>query len=70
MGHVVKVALWFRTPFWETLDAGRYRDGAFFYDEGAPIPTYWTQLPLRSELIAAWAGGPKALALAAGRRAI
>ncbi len=65
MGHVVKVALWFRTPFWELLDAGRYRDGAFFYVEGAPIPTYWTQLPVRSELIAAWVGGPGAVALAA-----
>ena len=30
MGHVVKVSLWFRTAFWETLRDGRYRDGSFF----------------------------------------
>jgi monoamine oxidase len=64
MGHVVKVALWFRTAFWEAIDDGRYRDGAFFYVEGEPIPTYWTQLPVRSELAAAWVGGPRAVALA------
>jgi monoamine oxidase len=63
MGHVVKVALWFRTAFWEELRSGRYRDAGFFYIEGRRIPTYWTQLPVRSELIAAWVGGPKAAAL-------
>ena len=30
MGQVVRVALAFRTPFWETLEGGRYRDAAFF----------------------------------------
>jgi monoamine oxidase len=63
MGHVVKVALWFRTPFWERVHGGRYRLGAFFHVEGKPIPAYWTQLPQRSELAIAWAGGPKATAL-------
>ena len=63
MGHAVKVALWFRTAFWERLRDGRYRDSAFFRCEGLPFPTYWTQFPLRSELIVAWAGGPKAIAM-------
>jgi monoamine oxidase len=63
MGHVVKVALWFRTAFWERIAAGRYHDAAFFHAGGQPIPTYWTQLPIRSELIVAWVGGPGAVAL-------
>jgi len=63
MGHAVKVSLWFRTAFWERLRNGRYRDGAFFRGEGQPFATYWTQLPVRSRLMVAWAGGPKAIAL-------
>jgi monoamine oxidase len=63
MGHAVKVALWFRTAFWEELRGGRYREAGFFRCPGKPFPAYWTQLPVRSPLIAAWAGGPTALAL-------
>ncbi len=63
MGHVVKVALWFRTAFWERVDDGRYRDTSFLYREGQPFPAYWTQFPVRSTLVVAWAGGPKAIAL-------
>ena len=63
MGHVVKVALWFRTAFWERVARGRYHNAAFFHIDGQPIPTYWTQLPVRSELIVAWVGGPGAVAL-------
>ena len=63
MGHAVKVALWFRAPFWERIRNGRYYNGAFFRGEGQPFATYWTQLPVRSQLIVAWVGGPKALAL-------
>jgi monoamine oxidase len=63
MGHVVKVALWFRTAFWERAAGGAYRDAAFFRSEAGPFPAYWTQFPVRSSLIVAWAGGPKALAL-------
>jgi monoamine oxidase len=62
MGHAVKVVLWFRAPFWETIEGGRYRDAAFFRSERG-FPAFWTQLPLRSRLIVAWAGGPKAVAL-------
>jgi monoamine oxidase len=63
MGDAVRVVLKFRTPFWERIRNGRYRDGAFFRCAGQPFPTYWTQLPVRSELIVAWVGGPKATAL-------
>jgi monoamine oxidase len=63
MGHVVKVALWFRAAFWERIRNGRYRDAAFFRCEQQPFPTYWTQLPVRSELVVAWVGGPRAIAL-------
>jgi monoamine oxidase len=63
MGHVVKVSLWFRTAFWETLRDGRYRNGSFFHDARDTFAGYWTQVPVRGELMSAWAGGPKAAAL-------
>ncbi len=63
MGQVVKVALWFRYAFWQELHGGRYHDAAFFRSENAAFAAYWTQYPVRSELISAWAGGPKAIAL-------
>jgi monoamine oxidase len=63
MGHVVKVALAFRTAFWEDAGGGRWRDAGFFHCDEWTFPTYWTQLPVRGELIVAWAGGPKAHAL-------
>ena len=63
MGHVVRVALWFRAAFWEQVCDGRYRDAAFFRSAGRPFAAFWTQLPVRSELVVAWAGGPKASAL-------
>jgi monoamine oxidase len=63
MGHVTKVALTFRVAFWEEIQSGRYRDAAFFRRNGAGFQSYWTQLPVRSELIVAWAGGPKSDAM-------
>ena len=63
MGHAVKVVLSFRTAFWEKLRGGRYRDASFFLCLGQTFTAYWTQVPVRSELIVAWAGGPKASAL-------
>jgi monoamine oxidase len=64
MGPVVKLVLRFRTAFWERLRGERYRDGAFFHRADAAFPTFWTMLPLRAPLLVAWAGGPKADALA------
>jgi monoamine oxidase len=63
MGHVVKIALWFRSPFWERVDRGRYRNAAFFRIGAAPVTAVWTQVPVRSELLVTWIGGPKAMAL-------
>jgi monoamine oxidase len=63
MGHAVRVALTFRTPFWEDVAGGRYRDAAFFRCEGGAFNAFWTQLPLRGRSIVAWAGGPRATAM-------
>jgi monoamine oxidase len=59
-GPVLKVLLRFRTAFWEELDNGRYRDVAFVHDRAAAFPTFWTALPVRTPLLAAWAAGPHA----------
>ncbi len=64
MGPVVKLGLRFRTAFWERVRDGRYRDGGFFYRADGAFPTFWTLLPLRAPQMIAWAGGPKAAALA------
>lgn len=63
MGHAVRVVLAFRTPFWEQLDNGLYRNAAFFRCEGTAFNAFWTQAPLRSRTIVAWAGGPRATAM-------
>ncbi|MBV8371909.1 MAG: FAD-dependent oxidoreductase [Candidatus Eremiobacteraeota bacterium] len=63
MGHVVKVVLSFKTRFWENLGDGRYRDSAFFRGVHGPFAAYWTLMPLRTRLVVAWVGGPKAIAL-------
>jgi len=64
-GPVLKALLVFRSAWWERLEAGRYRDGAFFSaPETAAFNTYWTQLPIRTPTLTAWAGGSKALPLA------
>jgi monoamine oxidase len=64
MGPVVKLVLHFRTAFWERVRDGRYADAAYFHRVGARYPTFWTLLPLRTPVLVAWAGGPKADALA------
>jgi len=62
-GSVIKVAMLFRTPFWEEVDDGRYRDASFFHAPGSRFPTFWTAAPERAPLLNAWAGGPNALRL-------
>ena len=62
-GAVIKVALLFRTAFWEELDRARYRGVSFFHSPQAAFPTFWTALPERAPLLIAWAGGPKAARL-------
>jgi monoamine oxidase len=55
-GPVIRVALRFDRPFWESRVPGV----AFFHNPKAPFPTFWTPLPMRAPLVTAWAGGPKA----------
>jgi len=62
-GSVLKVILRFRSPFWEELQGGRYRDAAFFHSPGQAFPTFWTARPMRAPLLNAWAGGPQAARL-------
>ncbi|MBV8369186.1 MAG: FAD-dependent oxidoreductase [Candidatus Eremiobacteraeota bacterium] len=64
MGPVVRLVLRFRTAFWERVREGTYRDGSFFLRPEGSFPAIWTLLPLRVPLMNAWAGGPKAAALA------
>jgi monoamine oxidase len=68
MGQAVRVALRFRTRFWESLRRPA-RDGeddeslaglGFLHASGAAVPTWWTQLPVRAPLLVGWAGGPRA----------
>jgi monoamine oxidase len=67
MGNVVKINLLFRERFWETVKlwdesarAVDFRDASFFHCPGAPLPTWWTQLPIRAPLLVGWTGGPNA----------
>ncbi|HKU71672.1 MAG TPA: FAD-dependent oxidoreductase, partial [Burkholderiales bacterium] len=61
--RVVKVVMRFRSAFWERLKGGNGSDAAFIRAPGAPFPSFWTALPVRTPLIVAWAGGPRAARL-------
>ena len=63
-GPVIKVMLKFREPFWETLSNGEFRDAAFFHAPDQPFRTFWTPVPVRAPVIAAWCAGPSAARLA------
>lgn len=75
MGHVVKVVLRFREPFWEAEGAVRRRRRGgrgrapfvFLHAPGEPFPTWWTTSPARSGIVVGWAGGPAALAVRAAK---
>ena len=67
MGNVVKINLLFRERFWETVklwdEEARpvdFHDASFFHCPGAPLPTWWTQLPIRAPMLVGWTGGPNA----------
>jgi monoamine oxidase len=67
MGHVLKINLRFHERFWEAAkfwdkDAERvsFHDAGFFHYPDAPLPTWWTQLPVRAPLLVGWTGGPRA----------
>ena len=63
-GPVIRVAMRFKQPFWQERVPGV----AFFHSPRAPIPTFWTPLPMHAPLLTAWAGGPKAAALSGSSR--
>ncbi len=54
-GSVIKILLSFKTAFWEDAD-----DDIGFIISDEPIPTWWTQLPVKSNLLTGWLGGPSA----------
>ena len=67
MGNVVKLNLHFRERFWEDVkvwderaEPADFSDAGFFHAAGLPLPTWWTQLPVRAPLLVGWAGGPHA----------
>ena len=67
MGNVLKINLTFRERFWEEAklwdekgEPVSFHDAGFFHCPDAPLPTWWTQLPLRAPLLVGWAGGPRA----------
>ena len=67
MGNVLKINLIFRERFWEDAkvwdekgERVSFHDAGFFHCPDAPLPTWWTQLPLRAPLLVGWAGGPRA----------
>lgn len=70
-GPALKVILRFRHAFWQRLERARYRNAGFFQAPNAAFPTFWTMLPAKAPVLAAWAGGPRARRLSgAGSAAI
>ena len=76
-GPVVKALFKFREPFWENPAVGRavhvkegLQKAVFMNAPDLPFPAWWTALPLRLSMLTAWAGGPKARALAGLPRAM
>jgi monoamine oxidase len=59
-GDVIKFIFRFREPFWEA----EYPDMGFLLSAAA-IPTWWTQLPERSNVLTGWLGGRPATTHAA-----
>jgi len=63
MGEVVKVVLEFRTAFWERLRDRQFAETSFFRAYGQAFGAYWVQYPVHGEIVCAWAGGTKAIAM-------
>ena len=67
MGHVLRIVLSFRERFWETLtcwdqnnNPAKFADAGFIHCPGLPLPTWWSQLPIRAPVLVGWVGGPNA----------
>jgi monoamine oxidase len=69
MGQVVKLVLRFRKSFWDEPGLlGRHAENGsgfdFLHDRSGDFPTWWLARPWQVPLMTAWAGGPRADALA------
>ena len=74
VGQVCKVVLRFREPFWDDPDFFRRRAVRkraieptridFLHDRTGDFPTWWAARPWQAPVMTAWAGGPRADALA------
>ncbi|MXV15492.1 flavin monoamine oxidase family protein [Hufsiella ginkgonis] len=60
VGQVVKVLLGFTGPFWERAGNGADLSNVAMFFSEEKVPTWWTQLPARSNLLTGWLGGPPA----------
>ena len=66
MGHAFRIILQFRERFWEKLDlpATERREDlsqlGFIHFPEAPVPTWWTMLPVRAPVMVGWVGGTSA----------
>ncbi|HJP91977.1 MAG TPA: NAD(P)/FAD-dependent oxidoreductase [Pyrinomonadaceae bacterium] len=67
MGHVIKVLLCFRGPFWKDLRVPGEDESptdlkkfTFIHSPDELLPTWWTQFPLDTPLLVGWAGGSRA----------
>lgn len=59
MGHVQRLVFQFKERFWEELD---FKKPLSFLHSATSVdfPTWWTLAPLRSPVLVAWQGGPRA----------
>jgi monoamine oxidase len=68
-GPLFKLLLRFREDFWRsgtpTGHHARLRGFGFAHLPGAPVPTWWTTVPVDSSVLTGWAGGPGAQELSA-----
>jgi monoamine oxidase len=55
-GNIIKFILQFKSSFWEKQD-----EEIGFLLSDKIIPTWWTQLPVRNNILTGWIGGPVAL---------
>jgi monoamine oxidase len=61
MGPVVKLVLCLREPVWDASARGKL---AFIHTEHGPFPVFWARTTPAGQHLTAWAGGPRARALA------
>jgi monoamine oxidase len=60
MGHVVKITMRFREPFWMEKLPSHHDQLGFSLCLDAPFPTWWGQHPMDQHVLTGWAGGTAA----------